>query len=57
VHSEDAALPDGARAFAEGLAGPEEFRWTSGTQLDFYDQQPQVTMAVQAVAEHFHATL
>jgi fermentation-respiration switch protein FrsA (DUF1100 family) len=57
VHSRDAAVPDGARAFHDGLAGPKELVWTEGTQLDFYDQQPQVTLAVRTVTEHFRATL
>lgn len=57
VHSDDAAVPDGARAFLGALAGPKDAVWTQGTQLDFYDQQPQVTQAVEAVAEHFRATL
>ncbi|MBF6341834.1 alpha/beta hydrolase [Nocardia abscessus] len=57
VHSEDAAIPDGARRFHTGLAGPKDMLWTQGTQFDFYDQEPQVTVAVDTVAAHFDRTL
>ncbi|TDD81155.1 alpha/beta hydrolase [Actinomadura darangshiensis] len=57
VHSQDAAIPDGARRFHDGLAGPREFLWTEGTQFDFYDQSPQVGLAADAAAEHFARTL
>ena len=57
VHSEDAAIPDGARRFHDGLAGPKEFLWTEGSQFDFYDQSPQVDFASDAAAEHFARTL
>ncbi|SEH00909.1 hypothetical protein SAMN05444920_11898 [Nonomuraea solani] len=57
VHSEDAAIPDGARRFHAALAGPKEFVWTEGDQFAFYDQEPQVTTAVNAAAAHFASTL
>ncbi|MEO3876377.1 alpha/beta fold hydrolase [Nonomuraea sp. B12E4] len=57
VHSQDAAIPDGARRFHDGLAGPKEFMWTEGVQFDFYDQSPQVGFAADAAAEHFARTL
>ncbi|AQZ70402.1 Dienelactone hydrolase domain protein [[Actinomadura] parvosata subsp. kistnae] len=57
VHSENAAIPDGARRFHAGLAGPKDLLWTEGTQFDFYDTEPQVTVAVDAVAAHFGRTL
>lgn len=57
VHSEDAAIPDGARRFHAGLAGRKDILWTQGTQFDFYDTDPQVTIAVDAVAAHFARTL
>ncbi|MFK0097827.1 alpha/beta hydrolase [Streptomyces sp. NPDC091040] len=57
VHSEDAAIPDGARRFHAGLAGSSEFVWTEGVQFDFYDQAPQVRLAADAAAEHFARTL
>ncbi|RKS76735.1 hypothetical protein BZB76_2093 [Actinomadura pelletieri DSM 43383] len=57
VHSEDAAIPDGAKRFHAALAGPKEFVWTEGDQFDFYDQEPQVTTATDAAAAHFTRTL
>ncbi|MBG0827777.1 alpha/beta fold hydrolase [Planomonospora sp. ID67723] len=57
VHSEDAAVPEGARRFHRGLGGPKDFLWTQGVQFDFYDQEPQVTVAVDAAAGHFGRTL
>jgi fermentation-respiration switch protein FrsA (DUF1100 family) len=57
VHSEAAAIPDGARRFYDGLAGSREFLWTEGIQFDFYDQAPQVGFAADAAAEHFARTL
>ncbi len=57
VHSEDAAIPEGARRFHARLAGPKNILWTQGTQFDFYDQEPQVGIAIAAAAEHFNDTL
>jgi fermentation-respiration switch protein FrsA (DUF1100 family) len=57
VHSEEAALPDGARRFHAALGGPGELRWATGTQFDFYDSEPVVGPALDAVAEHFRSTL
>lgn len=57
VHSRDGAVPDGAQAFADRLAGPSELIWTEGSQLDFYDQPDQVHFAVAQMADHFRTTL
>ncbi|MBF6193980.1 alpha/beta fold hydrolase [Nocardia sp. CDC186] len=57
VHSEDAAIPDGARRFHAGLAGRKDILWTQGSQFDFYDQDPQVTLATDTAAAHFGRTL
>ncbi|GGQ45188.1 dienelactone hydrolase [Actinomadura coerulea] len=57
VHSEDAAIPDGARRFHAGLTGRKDILWTEGTQFDFYDQDPQVTLAADTVTAHFGRTL
>ncbi|KAF1686804.1 serine aminopeptidase domain-containing protein [Pseudoxanthomonas taiwanensis] len=44
VHSEAAAIPQGARRFFEGLAGPKEALWLEGVpQFDFYDADGPVT--------------
>ncbi|MEV6969779.1 alpha/beta fold hydrolase [Hamadaea sp. NPDC051192] len=51
VHSETAAIPEGARRFAARLSTPAEFVWLpERTQFDFYDQEPTVTESVEAVA-------
>lgn len=57
VHSEEAAIPEGARRFHAALAGPKDLLWTEGDQFAFYDQEPQVSIAADAVAAHFHRTL
>ncbi len=57
VHSEDGAVPDGARQFFDGLAGPKDITWTTGGQLDFYDQPAQVDVALPAIVEHFRTHL
>ncbi|HZP14954.1 MAG TPA: alpha/beta hydrolase [Nocardioides sp.] len=57
VHSPDAAVPDGARRFYEGLGGPKEIVWTTGTQVDFYDQQPNVGLALDHATSHFSTYL
>ncbi|WP_285941022.1 alpha/beta hydrolase [Actinomadura xylanilytica] len=57
VHSEDAAVPDGARRFHADLAGAKQIIWTTGEQFDFYDREPAVKAAVDAVAAHFASTL
>ncbi|WP_040780981.1 alpha/beta hydrolase [Nocardia pneumoniae] len=57
VHSENGAIPDGARAFHAQLAGPKELIWIEGTQFDFYDQEPTVGQAVEHVGRHFRRTL
>jgi len=57
VHSERAAIPEGAKAFIRALAAPKSIRWTSGSQFDFYDRYAQVSFAVQAAADHFRETL
>lgn len=53
VHSDGSALPDKARAFHAGLAGPKKLVWLVGEHTEFYDRDPQVTAAVSALREHF----
>ncbi|MEM8572629.1 MAG: alpha/beta hydrolase [Pseudomonadota bacterium] len=56
VHSEAAAIPQGVRAFAEGLAEPATLQWLEDvTQFDFYDNPEDVTRAADTVAAHFRA--
>ncbi len=58
VHSEAAAIPEGAHTFCALLAGPRAERWLDDvTQFDFYDDATAVSTASDAVAEHFAKTL
>lgn len=57
IHSRDAAVPDGARAFHDALPDPRGLTWIEGDQLDFYDQPAQVDAAVAAMTDHFRSTL
>ncbi|QYN32201.1 alpha/beta hydrolase [Pseudonocardia sp. DSM 110487] len=57
VHGDGCVLPENLRAVAGNVAGPAETVWAEGTQIDFYDQDPQVTLAVDAVDAHFRAHL
>jgi len=57
VHSNNAALPEGAHRFHTHLAGPKHIIWTTGTQFDFYDQHPTITHAIHAADTHFTTTL
>lgn len=47
IQSEEAALPDTARAFYGDLSGKKEIYWMKGTQFDFYDGEEQVREAVE----------
>lgn len=57
VHADDCVLPDNAREVARRMGGQCELVWAEGGQTDFYDQEKQVTMAIDAVDRHFRATL
>jgi fermentation-respiration switch protein FrsA (DUF1100 family) len=57
VHGDGCVLPDNLRAVAAGVAGPSETVWADGGQIDFYDQDQQVALAVDAVDAHFRAHL
>ncbi len=57
VHSEEGAVPDGAKAFYDQLRGPKNAIWTEGGQLDFYDQPAQVAVATPAVVDLFNENL
>ncbi|MEU4704717.1 alpha/beta hydrolase [Nonomuraea dietziae] len=57
VHSDEAAIPDGAHRFHAGLPGSKDILWIQGIQFDFYDQEPQVAIAIDAAVGHFGRTL
>jgi dienelactone hydrolase len=58
VHSEAAAIPQGAKAFLERLQAPKGSLWLdSVNQFDFYDREAPVNTASNAVAQHFGKTL
>ena len=57
VHSDGCVFPEHAKAVYAALRGPKRLEWTTGSQIDFYDQDPQVSRAVALMAPHFRATL
>jgi fermentation-respiration switch protein FrsA (DUF1100 family) len=57
IHSDDSALPQGARKFFDNLQGPKALYWTSGAHFDFYDQEAHVDEAVSHAAVHFDMCL
>ena len=58
VHSEAAAIPQGAREYARRLGHNVVELWLDDvTQFDFYDQPVPVKTSSDAVAEHFQTTL
>jgi hypothetical protein len=57
VHSDGCVLPEHAKAVYAALKGPKQLEWTEGSQIDFYDQEADVTKAVAIAAPHFRATL
>jgi fermentation-respiration switch protein FrsA (DUF1100 family) len=58
VHSEAAAIPQGARSFYGKLTGPKRDLWLLGiSQFDFYDREAPVSRAADFVAAHFAESL
>ena len=58
IHSEAAAIPQGAKEFYNRLSEEKEQLWLENTtQFDFYDSPEAVTTASDAVAQHFAQTL
>ncbi|MEM9640132.1 MAG: alpha/beta hydrolase [Pseudomonadota bacterium] len=56
VHSDEAAIPQGARVFLQGYQGDAPALWLDGvSQFDFYDQQAPVKAAAEAIAAHFRS--
>lgn len=58
VHSEAAAIPQGAKRYAEIMGDAAETIWLDDvTQFDFYDQPAAVKTSADAVAKHFASEL
>ncbi len=58
VHSEAAAIPQGAHRFYERVTAAKSELWLDGiSQLDFYDREAPVRAAVDRVVEHFANSL
>ena len=57
IHSEDAAIPDGAKRFYDKLVSKKDFYWMKGTQFDFYDNPPTVNEASKKAAYWFRQYL
>ncbi|MGK7755190.1 alpha/beta hydrolase [Roseovarius sp. C03] len=58
IHSEAAAIPQGAHAFFADLKGPKAELWLEDvSQFDFYDDAAPVTAASDAAAGHFAKSL
>jgi hypothetical protein len=57
VHADDCVFPEHVRQLHARLQGPKELLWTTGAQIDFYDQPAQVETAVDAVTRWFGETL
>lgn len=58
VHSEAAAIPQGAKAFFGKIRAPKGQLWLDNvSQLDFYDREAPVNAASNAVAQHLGKTL
>ncbi len=54
VHSEDAAIPQGAHRFYDALTAEKKELWLEGvTQFDFYHREDAVTASSDAVADFF----
>jgi len=58
VHSEAAAIPQGAKEYATRMGDNATQLWLDDiTQFDFYDRPDAVATATAAVSEHFANTL
>lgn len=58
VHSEEAAIPQGAKEFYSRLSGEKEQLWLEGvTQFDFYDNPEAIATASDTAVRHFAQTL
>jgi uncharacterized protein len=58
IHSEAAAIPQGARQFYANVTSPKSQIWLDGVnQFDFYDRAQPVKQSADAVAAHFRSSL
>ena len=58
IHSQEAAIPQGAEEFYSRLPGEKEQLWLEGvTQFDFYDSPEAIATASDTVDRHFAQTL
>lgn len=58
IHSEEAAIPQGAEEFYSRLSGEKDELWLEETtQFDFYDNPEAVATASDAVADYFEQKL
>ena len=58
VHSDAAAIPQGAKAYAKRMGKYATEVWLNDvTQFDFYDRPDVVKSSTQAVTKHFEQTL
>lgn len=54
VHSEEGAIPHGAKLFYQQLKSPQkELVWTTGNQFDFYDDETTVNFSIDRATEWF----
>jgi dienelactone hydrolase len=57
VHADGCVFPDHVRQVHAQVTGPKSLVWASGSQIDFYDQPPQVDAAMTAITGWFGQTL
>jgi dienelactone hydrolase len=57
VHGDGCVFPEHVRAIHAALEGPKHLEWAEGSQIDFYDQEAQVSRSLAVVVPHFQATL
>jgi uncharacterized protein len=57
VHSDGCVFPDHVKQVHAEVTGPKELVWSTGSQIDFYDQPQQVDAALEAIDAWFRRTL
>jgi hypothetical protein len=57
IHSESAAIPDGAKRFHAKLVAEKDLYWMNGTQFDFYDDPVTVNEASRKTTQWFNKYL